>query len=239
MLQRCSGCGLVVRPDLIDRGAKDATIVCVPFGDDHLLVILAPAHASVAAGGYDISSGRLVASVAAVIGLISVVIGGELILSRFHLTSRPVHLGHVGPVQLDVVGTEPSQTAFDRTLDHPGREALGRLRPPPDLGRLDTHLGADPDAVPDARAVCQSAPEHRLALPAEAGRVQPERVAVGGVDPDADVHEPVQDLERSALVHQRAEERGAKSQVVNPCQSRRRIRIGDTAGRRPRIRGAP
>src|SRR6266536_5233399 len=106
---------------------------------------------------------------------------------------------------LTAVRTESSETALDPALDDPGREALGRLRESPGHGRLAAHLGADLDAVTDARAVCQPAPEQRLALPAEAGRVFPERVAVGGVDPDASgVHEAVQELERPALVLNRA-----------------------------------
>ncbi len=42
----------------------------------HLLAAPAAAHVSVAAGGYDIGSGRLVPTVAAVVGLISVAVGG-------------------------------------------------------------------------------------------------------------------------------------------------------------------
>ena len=47
----------------------------------HLLAAPAAAHVSVAAGGYDLGSGRLVPTVAAVVGLISVVTGG-LALAR-------------------------------------------------------------------------------------------------------------------------------------------------------------
>ncbi len=48
----------------------------------HVLAAPAAAHASVAAGGLDIGSGRLVPTVAAVAGLISVVVGGLALARR-------------------------------------------------------------------------------------------------------------------------------------------------------------
>nr|BFE76813.1 hypothetical protein GCM10020092_101140 [Actinoplanes digitatis] len=72
--------------------------------------------------------------------------------------------------------------------------------PPRRIGGLRTHLGAEQDPLPHTRALRQPPADGAFALPAEAGRVLPERIVVRGVDPPAaPLHEAVEQRERLRL----------------------------------------
>jgi hypothetical protein len=75
-----------------------------------LLAESAAANVSVAVGGYELGSGRTVPTVAAVVGLISVVVGG-LALARTAGRSRAVAALVLGPVSAIVGGLHGANSA--------------------------------------------------------------------------------------------------------------------------------
>jgi hypothetical protein len=77
-----------------------------------LLLLSTPAAAnfSIAVGGYELGSGRTVPTVAAVVGLISVVIGG-LALARSAGRSRAVAALVLGPISVIVGGLHGANAA--------------------------------------------------------------------------------------------------------------------------------
>src|SRR5262249_3376755 len=106
-------------------------------------------------------------------------------------------------VEIDVVGTQPSQGLIDRSADVSACE--------PEPIRLPAHFRCDHDAVA-VTPTSEPVPDDRLALTTAVAR-DPRRVRVGGIDhPSAGVYVCVEDAEARRLVRSPPEHASAEDE---------------------------
>ena len=120
----------------------------------------------------------------------------------------------VRPVEVHDVDAQPPQARLAAAPHHVGREALdlGPVRAGHVAG-LHAHLRRDLHPIAPRRRGREPGAHHGLARATVAGRVEPERVAVRGVEgPTPGVDEPVDERVRRRPVDARAEEHGAEDQ---------------------------